>query len=155
MMEQELVALLKEKQLVITTAESCTGGMIASRIVSVPGASAVFKEGYITYSDEVKSRVLGVKKSTLEKYFAVSAETAGEMAAGAARIAKSDIAISVTGVAGPDTEDGKPVGLVYIGCSYKGKTSVGEYNFTGTRADIRNAAADEALKFAADIIKNN
>ena len=155
MIEQELVSLLKDKQLVITTAESCTGGMIASRIVSVPGASAVFKEGYITYSDEVKSRVLGVKKSTLEQYFAVSAETAGEMAEGAAKIANADIAISVTGVAGPDKEDGKPVGLVYIGCSYKGRISVREYNFTGERADIRNAATDEALKFAADIIKNN
>lgn len=152
MMEQNLVGLLRQNKLIITTAESCTAGLVASRIVSVPGASAVFKEGYITYSDEVKHRVLKVKSETLKKYFAVSPETAAEMAVGAAAAASADVAVSVTGVAGPDTEDGKPVGLVYIGCFYNGNVSVCEYNFSGSRDSIRNAAADEAINYVFKIM---
>ena len=90
--------------------------MISSRIVNVPGASAVLKQAYVTYCDEAKHTVLGVKKETLEKYYAVSSQTACEMAEGGAKAAGADVCVSVTGVAGPDTEDGKPVGCVFIGC---------------------------------------
>ena len=86
--------------------------MISSRIVNVPGASAVLKQAYVTYCDEAKHTVLGVKKETLEKYYAVSSQTACEMAEGGAKAAGADVCVSVTGVAGPDTEDGKPVGCV-------------------------------------------
>ena len=105
LLEKHVVDVLKEKKLTITTAESCTGGMISSRIVNVPGASAVLKQAYVTYCDEAKHTVLGVKKETLEKYYAVSSQTACEMAEGGAKAAGADVCVSVTGVAGPDTED--------------------------------------------------
>lgn len=97
-LDKALVETLKNKSLTITTAESCTGGMVASSIVNISGASDIFKEGYITYSNEAKERILGVKHETLEKYKAVSAETAAQMAEGAVRISKADISVSVTGV---------------------------------------------------------
>ena len=118
LLEKHVVDVLKEKKLTITTAESCTGGMISSRIVNVPGASAVLKQAYVTYCDEAKHTVLGVKKETLEKYYAVSSQTACEMAEGGAKAAGADVCVSVTGVAGPDTEDGKPVGCVFIGWGF-------------------------------------
>lgn len=154
-LEQSLVALLKQKKLVITTAESCTGGMVGAAIVNVPGASAVFREGYITYSDEAKKRLLGVRGETLEQFTAVSAETAGEMAQGGAKRANADLCVAVTGVAGPDSEDGRPVGLVYIGCCYKECVSVEEYHFEGTRQEIRIAACRQALTAALKKIKND
>ena len=148
-LDKALVETLKNKSLTITTAESCTGGMVASSIVNISGASDIFKEGYITYSNEAKERILGVKHETLEKYKAVSAETA------AVRISKADISVSVTGVAGPSREDDKPVGLVYIGCCYKGETHVKECDLSGDRHTIRCQSTKEALKFVLDIIKTN
>ena len=143
-LDKALVETLKNKSLTITTAESCTGG-----------ASDIFKEGYITYSNEAKERILGVKHATLEEYKAVSAETAAEMAEGALRISKADVSVSVTGVAGPSREDDKPVGLVYIGCCYKGETHVKECDLSGDRHTIRCQSTKEALKFVLDIIKTN
>lgn len=145
-LEEAVVSMLKENKYTITTAESCTGGMVGSALVSVPGASEVYKEGYITYSDEAKHKLLGVPSATLEKYSAVSSETAYEMAAGAARAAGADIAVSVTGIAGPDggTEQ-KPVGLVYIGCCCMGNTVVEQYNLKGNRQKIRENAVVKAL----------
>ena len=107
--------------------------------MNVPGASAVFNEGYITYSNAAKEKIVGVSHETLEKYTAVSKETAAEMAAGAARV-------SVTGIAGPDggTKD-QPVGLVYIGCCVKGKVRVEEFHFTGNRQKNRDYAVVRAL----------
>ena len=151
-LDKALVETLKNKSLTITTAESCTGGMVASAIVNISGASDIFKEGYITYSNEAKERILGVKHETLEKYKAVSAETAAQMAEGAVRISKADISVSVTGVAGPSKEDDKPVGLVYIGCCYKGETHVKECDLSGDRHTIRCQSTKEALKFVLDII---
>ena len=127
---EKLVKLLKKKNLTVTTAESCTGGMIASAIVSVAGASACFKEGYITYSNEAKKKLLGVREDTLKQYTVVSAQVAQEMAAGAAAAAQSSLAVSVTGVAGPDPDEGNPVGLVYIGCYLNGKTTVKAVSYT-------------------------
>ena len=145
-MEESIVDLLKEKQMTVTTAESCTGGLLSGRILNVPGASAVYKEGYITYSNEAKEKLLGVSHETLETYGAVSYETAREMAAGAARSAGADVALAVTGIAGPDggTKE-KPVGLVYIGCFVKGKVRAEEFHFTGNRSKNRDYAVIKAL----------
>lgn len=154
-LDKALVDTLKSKSLTITTAESCTGGMVASSIVNISGASEIFKEGYITYSNEAKEKILGVKHETLENFKAVSEETAAQMAEGAIRITGADVSVSVTGVAGPAKEDDKPVGLVYIGCCYKGKTYVKECEFSGDRHTIRCMSAKEALKFVLDTIKKN
>ena len=114
-LEDSVVALLKEKKMTVTTAESCTGGKLAGRLMNVAGASEVYNEGYITYANASKEKILGVKHETLEAYGAVSRQTAEEMAFGAAREAGADAALSVTGIAGPGggTEE-KPVGLVYL-----------------------------------------
>ena len=114
-MKEWLVAFLKENNMSITTAESCTGGMIASEIVEVSGASNVFFEGYITYSEEAKAKLLNVSPNTISKYGVVSVEVAAEMAKGAATAAKADVAISTTGVAGPfGGSKENPVGTVCI-----------------------------------------
>lgn len=145
-LEEAVVNLLKEKNLTVTTAESCTGGLLAGRIMNVPGASAVYREGYITYSNEAKEKLLGVCHETLETVGAVSKETAAQMAEGAARQAGAQAALSVTGIAGPDggTPE-KPVGLVYIGCHVAGRTRVEEFRFTGNRAKNRDYAVVRAL----------
>lgn len=113
--EERVVELLKEKEMTIATAESCTAGYIPKRITDIPGASSVFGYGAITYSNEVKQQVLGIKEETLKKYGAVSEQTAREMAAGIRRVSGADIGISVTGIAGPGSDGtDKPVGLCYI-----------------------------------------
>lgn len=145
-LEEAVLALLKERNMTLTTAESCTGGLLAGRIMNVPGASFVYQEGYITYSNDAKERILRVSPDTLNQYGAVSKETAYEMAVGAAQAAGADAALSVTGIAGPDggTKE-KPVGLVYIGCFVNGKVRVKEYRFTGNRNKNRDYAVVNAL----------
>ena len=149
--------LLCEKSFSIATAESCTGGMIASTLISYPGISKVFKEGAVTYSNEAKIKRLGVSEETLNKFGAVSKETAKEMAEGMARVANTDIAISTTGLAGPDGgTDEKPVGLVYIGIFIKGKIIVEKFNFTGDREAIRRKATMNALNILRkELIREN
>ncbi|MBW3098460.1 CinA family protein [Pseudohoeflea coraliihabitans] len=106
-----------------TTAESCTGGMISGMITSIPGASSMFNCGYVTYSNAAKSTMLGVKPATLERYGAVSPQTAREMAAGALAAAQADFAVAATGIAGPNGGSAeKPVGLVYLGIARAGST---------------------------------
>ena len=131
-----------EKPLTISTAESCTGGMIASKLIEVPGISTNFIEGIVSYSNEAKIKRLKVKKETLEKYGAVSEEVAREMLAGL----KTDIGISTTGIAGPDggTKD-KPVGLVYIGIKVKDEVKVFKRELKGDRNKIRQRAMMHAL----------
>ena len=126
-LEEQIVEKLKQNQWRITTAESCSGGLVAGTLVNVAGVSDVFAEGYITYSNEAKHRLLGVDERLLETYGAVSTQVAQQMAEGACKAASSETAIAVTGIAGPGggTED-KPVGLVYIGCHVPGKTKVSE-----------------------------
>ena len=145
-LEAAIVSLLEEKKMTMTTAESCTGGLLAGRITNVPGASNVYKEGYITYSNDAKERLLGVKRETLVQYGAVSLQTAKEMARGAAKAAGADAALSVTGIAGPGggTPE-KPVGLVYVGCYVKGHVRVEEFHFTGNRDKNREFAVARAL----------
>ena len=144
--ETVVAELLLKKKLTISTAESCTGGMIASELISYPGISEAFIEGAVTYANEAKMRTLNVKKETLDKYGAVSEETAREMAEGIAKRTNSDVSVVTTGIAGPGggTKD-KPVGLVYIGVYYKGSVSVGRYVFFGDRYKVRRKATITAL----------
>lgn len=146
-LEEKIVQELQKRKLTITTAESCTGGLFAGRILNVSGASSVYNEGYITYSNEAKERLLGVQHATLETYGAVSEQTAGEMARGAARAANADIGLSTTGIAGPTggTPE-KPVGLVYVGCAIGDEVIVEECHFQGSREENRNAAVEAALQ---------
>ncbi len=147
-LEETVVNILKEKHMTVTTAESCTGGLLAGRLINVPGASTVYNEGYITYANEAKESILGVPHEILETKGAVSEETAASMAEGAAEAAHADAALSVTGIAGPDGGTAeKPVGLVYIGCRVPGHTMVREYHFTGNREKIREYAVARALTF--------
>ena len=154
-LEDVVVRILKEQGLTFTAAESCTGGLLAARLVNVPGASDVFRGSFVTYSDKAKHRMLGVRKKTLHRYTAVSAETAAEMAAGARNEGKADIAVSVTGIAGPDggTEE-RPVGLVFIGCAEEDRIVVEEYRFRGNRAKIRDQAAEMALDLARRVLND-
>ena len=153
--EQKVVAALKERGLTMTTVESCTGGMIAAAVTSVAGSSSVFHQGYVTYCDAAKHEMVGVRKKTLRKYTAVSRQTAKEMAAGGARAAKADCCISVTGYAGPPSgEPGEEVGLVYIGCAFRGKVKVKECHFSGTRGEVREQAKQKALKMLAVRLKH-
>lgn len=145
-LEEAIVELLKEKKMTVTTAESCTGGFLAGRIMNVPGASDVYREGYITYSNDAKERLLGVKRETIMQYGAVSQQAACEMAKGAAVAAGADASLSVTGIAGPGGgTDEKPVGLVYVGCCVKGHVHVEEFRFTGNRDKNREYAVAKAL----------
>jgi nicotinamide-nucleotide amidase len=145
-LEESIVELLQQKQLTVTTAESCTAGLVSGRLMNAPGASQIYGEGYITYSNQAKEKLLGVPHEMLEKYDAVSKEVAEAMAIGAAKASGADVAVSVTGIAGPDggTEE-KPVGLVYIGCYVDGRVRVEEYHFTGSRSRNRELAVVNAL----------
>ena len=145
-LEDVVVHMLADQKMTVTTAESCTGGLLAGRLLNVSGASDVYKEGYVTYANESKEHLLGVKHETLETYGAVSEQTAAEMAIGAARAAGADAALGVTGIAGPGggTPE-KPVGLVYIGCYVKGHVRVEECHFTGNRSKNREYAVARAL----------
>lgn len=147
MIEEKVAVLLKEKGLTITTAESCTGGLVAGTLVNVAGISENFMEGYVTYSNQAKQKLLHVSEETLRLHGAVSEETAREMAQGGAKAAESDVCIATTGIAGPDggTKE-KPVGLVYMGCYCKGQTYVERHVFDGDRMQVRHQAVQAALE---------
>ncbi|MCR4650912.1 MAG: competence/damage-inducible protein A [Lachnospiraceae bacterium] len=152
-LEKSVVDLLIGNDLTVGTVESCTGGLLAGRLINVPGVSDAFKSGLITYSNKAKRKFLGVKKSTIEKYSAVSAETAEEMVRGLHGINKADVIVATTGYAGPDGgSDDKPVGLVYIGCYVCGKIQVREYRFKGNRSKVRDSAVAAALEFMRECI---
>lgn len=152
-LEEAVIDLLKEKDLKLSLAESLTGGMIAQRIVNVSGASDVFGYGFVTYSNKAKHKCLGVKKSTLKEKGAVSAKCAREMAKGACKESGADISISVTGLAGPGggTKE-TPVGTVFMGCCYEGRTIAKEFHFTGNRMRIREQTTAHALAMLRDCI---
>ena len=153
-MEEELVEILTKKQYKITTAESCTGGLVAAAIVNVSGASEVFQAGFVTYANEAKEKELGVKSETLQTYGAVSEKTAKEMAIGCAAHAKAQVGISTTGIAGPGGGTAeKPVGLVYLGCAVRSNVYVEKNVFSGDRQQVRRQAADRAIGFALECIK--
>ena len=150
-LEEAVVDLLKEKNMTLSLAESCTGGAVAARIVNVPGASDALMCGYVTYTNRAKRKCLGVKKSTLNKEGAVSAKCAKEMAKGGAKAARTDVCLSVTVLAGPGggTKE-TPVGTVFMGCTCAGKTTTREFHFTGNRSRIRGQAVAQALTFIRD-----
>ena len=155
-LEQAVVRLLKKYELTVTTAESCTGGLLAGRIINVPGASEVYNEGFITYSNKAKRKYLDVSKSTLKKYGAVSEQTAREMATGGVFATDSDACVAVTGLAGPDGgSEEKPVGLVYIATYMKDKVNVQKYQFKGNRAKIREQAVVKGLDLLRRSILDN
>lgn len=152
-LEERIIKKLQEKRYTITTAESSTGGLLAGRLLNVSGASEVYMEGHITYANEAKEKILGVKHETLETYGAVSRETAEEMAVGAAKEANADVALSTTGIAGPGGGTAeKPVGLIYIGCFIKGKVQIRELRLHGTREENRQDTVTETLKLLDDIL---
>jgi nicotinamide-nucleotide amidase len=132
----------------LATAESCTGGMVAARLTDIAGSSDVVERGFVTYSNESKIELLGVSAEQLAHYGAVSAQVARAMAEGALAHSRADIAISVTGIAGPGgAVPGKPVGLVYLGLAAKGReTRVERQHFEGDRQMVRAAALDRALE---------
>jgi nicotinamide-nucleotide amidase len=143
-----LLALCRKRGVMVATAESCTGGLIAALLTEIPGSSDVFERGFVTYSNDAKHEQLGIKPSLLAKHGAVSAEVAGAMAEGALKHSKAKFSMAVTGVAGPGGgTPKKPVGLVYIAVSGgKGKTAVEEYRFKGSRSQIRMKTVAESLK---------
>lgn len=154
--EEAVVAMLKEHHLKVATAESCTGGLIAKRITDVPGASEVFECGIISYANEIKHKVLGVSEDDLNKYGAVSEPVAKQMAQGALKVSGADIAVSVTGIAGPDSDStSKPVGLVYIGLADKENVWVREIRTSRRdRSYNRYVSASNALNMIRLYIDN-
>lgn len=151
-LEEEVARLLIEKRLTISTAESCTGGMVAARLINYPGISKVFLEGFITYSNEAKNKRLGVSMDTLNKYGAVSEQTAYEMAQGVCKASGSDVSIVTTGIAGPSGgTDKKPVGLVYIGVCIQGEVIIEKHIFKGTRGEVRLQSALKGI----DLLRRN
>jgi PncC family amidohydrolase len=145
--------LLSKHHLTLATAESCTGGLIGHRLTEVPGSSDYFRGGIIAYSNEIKERVLGVSHATLERYGAVSAETAIEMAHGARRVLQTDIAVSVTGIAGPGggTAD-KPIGLTYLAVAAEGYERVERVVWESDRSGNKRASSEAALQLVIDYL---
>lgn len=156
----ELVEICKEKQITIGFAESLTGGLISATVVNISGASAVFKGSIVSYTNEIKEKVLGVSAGIIDEHTEVSGECALAMADGGRDVLGTDIAISVTGIAGPTGDlPGKPVGTVYMGYCYEGPDFFGEktgalrLNFEGDRDTIRSKTVEAALDLAIKLIK--
>lgn len=152
-LEEQVFFQLKDRHKKVSFAESCTGGLLAGRLVNVPGSSEVFEEGYVTYSNEAKQRLLDVTSEALENYGAVSRQVAEQMARGAAKRSGAQAAVGVTGIAGPDGgTDQKPVGLVYIGCFVDHEVVVTKKHFNGSRKEVREQAVEAALKLLLDCL---
>ena len=144
-----------QKKLTVTTAESCTGGMIASSIVSISGSSAIFKSSVVTYSNDMKSKILNIPLTLINENGAVSKIIAYTMASNVLDLMNSDISIAVTGIAGPGGgSKNKPVGLVYIGIGTKQNIVTKRYLFKGNRLKIRQETTLESLRLSNKIIKN-
>lgn len=153
-MYSELLTLLKNCSGRISTAESCTGGLVAAALTDIPGISEVFAGGVVAYENEVKNRLLDVPMSVFETVGAVSEECARFMAAGAAAACQTDFAVSTTGIAGPGGGvPGKPVGTVCIGYYLRGKVIAETNHFAGNRSEVRAAAVDRALSHIIELIK--
>lgn len=154
MTNEQIIAKLVELNISISTAESCTGGSLGKIITSVPGVSAVYGYGFITYANEAKEKLLGVSHETLESYGAVSYQTALEMAIGAKKASGSDIAVSVTGIAGPGggTEE-KPVGLVYIAIADKDGAEYRKLKLDGSRDEVREQTCNRVFELVKERLK--
>lgn len=147
-----VLALCRKRGWKLATAESCTGGMVAAALTAIAGSSDVVERGFVTYSNQAKTELLGVPAALIETHGAVSAETAAAMAAGALARAPVDLAVSITGIAGPGGgSPEKPVGLVYFGMARKGgKPATERQIFTGDRSAIRRAATLRALQLLSE-----
>lgn len=153
-LEAEIGRLLQDHRLTLAVAESATGGLIAARIVNIAGSSAYFKGGVVAYENTIKQSVLGVSGDTLAKYGAVSEQTATQMAEGVRKLMATDVAISDTGIAGPEGgTPTKPVGLFYMGLASPQGTRVQEYYLSGTRGQIRQEASERALVMLRDYLR--
>jgi len=143
---QDVLAKARARNIRITTAESCTGGMIAAALTAIPGSSDVFERGFVTYSNAAKQDMLGVQAATLDAHGAVSEQVAAEMAIGARANSKAQLAVSVTGIAGPGGSDHKPEGRVCFGLSQAGQTHTETVEFGPLgRTQVRDAATNHAL----------
>ncbi len=148
---KEVVDLLIQRGLKVTSAESCTGGLFAAHITSVSGSSECFEGSFVTYSNEIKHRMINVREETLEKYGAVSEECVLEMAENSRKIMKSDIAIAISGIAGPSGgTDDKPVGLVWICLAAEGYIKAYKNIFSGDRQEVR----EQSIMFSLNLIEN-
>ena len=143
--------LLREKNFTISCAESCTGGLLTSKLTDVAGSSDYVKGAIVSYTDEVKNKILQVDEKTLKNFSAVSEETAREMSANVRKIFQTKIGVGVTGYAGP----GGDVGKVFISVADDKNISVKKFNFTGSRTEIKNQAAESALKILAEFLKSD
>ncbi|TAK48742.1 MAG: CinA family protein [Betaproteobacteria bacterium] len=144
---------LRAADALLVTAESCTGGWVAQAVTSVPGASAWFECGFVTYSNTAKEELLGVAHATLERHGAVSEETAREMALGALRCSRGSVAVAVTGVAGPTGGTAaKPVGLVCLAWAWRGETKSESRHFAGDRESVRRQSVERALQGVLDLL---
>lgn len=153
---EDLARLLRDRQLTMGTAESCTGGRIASVITSRAGSSAYFKGGIVAYCNEVKHEVLGVSAGDLSEHGAVSRPVVEQMALGATHILKCDCAVATSGIAGPDgAVPGKPVGTVWIAAAYHGKVASTCCHFTADRLGNIEASAEESLKLLYKLLNEN
>jgi PncC family amidohydrolase len=148
--------ILLRNALQIATAESCTGGLLSSRLTDMAGSSAYVKANFVTYSNEAKQRFLNVSEETLKKHGAVSKECALEMAEGLIKLTNSDVVLCTTGVAGPSTSENKPVGLIYIACGLNGNISVNEFKLNPkyNRKNMKFMFTETALDFAIETLNN-
>lgn len=152
----ELLGICRAKGFTLTTAESCTGGLIAALLTEIPGSSDVFERGFVTYSNASKNELLGVPRDLLETHGAVSYEVAEAMARGAVKKANVDIGVSVTGIAGPGgATPGKPVGLVFIGIASRKNVTVERHYFYGSRRDVREQSVTLALKLLRESLSSS
>ena len=147
--------LFREHGRTLGSVESFTGGGFANAITNVSGASHFFKGGFVTYATEEKNRILGISYETIDRYGVVSQEVAGEMASHARSLLNVDYCVSFTGNAGPSAMEGKPVGEIYIGISFKDTCQVYEYHLEGTRDEIKNKAIDIAFELLEKIFLRN
>ncbi|MDP3048888.1 MAG: CinA family protein [Thermodesulfovibrionales bacterium] len=146
--------IFKKKGLKLSVAESCTGGLISHYITLLPGASAFFEAGVVTYSAESKMKILGLSSDTISSYGVISKETAGEMAERMRLLTKTGCAVSTTGNLGPDVLERKDIGLIYTAVSMNGKTFVRELRLNGKREEIKERAAVSALEFLIEVIES-
>ena len=153
---EQLVSLLCASTLKLATAESCTGGMIGALCTSISGSSQWYVGGCVTYTNELKIKMLDVSADTLEEFGAVSVEVAAEMATGVARSCGADVSISTTGIAGPTGgTDAKPVGTVCIGCHVQGDTYASMFHFQGDRHSVRSQSVSKALEMCLELLRRN
>ena len=152
-MEVELGKILREKNFTISCAESCTGGLLTSKLTDVAGSSAYVQGSIVSYSNEIKNSVLKVKAETLKNFGAVSEQTARQMSNNVRELFKTDIGVGITGIAGPDGGSiEKPVGTVYISVSNSDKTFVKKFNFSGSRIEIKNQTCNAAMSMIKNFV---